>query len=98
MLTGKRDTVSTLVAVVAVPLSPVSTLLAYFTVPTVAFLRHIVPAEGEPIGLAAALALVAFEKLFERNGFVPAGEFVFCRQLLFGETFVNFDVLDGTDG
>jgi hypothetical protein len=98
MLTRERDAVGTSVAVIAVPLPPISTLPAYFAVPTVAILNHSVPAEGEPIGLATDPALIVVEKLLERDGFIFTGKFVFCCQLLFGETFVNFDVLDGADG
>jgi hypothetical protein len=98
MLTGKGDAVGAPVAVIAVPLPPISTLPAYFAVPTVAILNHVVPAEGEPIDLAAALAVIVVEQFLERDGFVPTGKFVFCGQLCFGQGFVDLDVLDGAEG
>ena len=98
MLTRKGDPIRTLVAALAVPLLPISTLPAHLTVPGITILDHIIPTERVPVRLATFPTLVIPEKLPERDRFTATGQFVLFRQLPLRKRLVLVDVLDGTNG
>jgi len=53
MLAGHGDAIGALVAVLAVPLSPIAALAAHLTMPGAAILYYAGPAEGIPIASTA---------------------------------------------
>jgi hypothetical protein len=83
VLAGKGDPIGTFIALLAVPLPPISTLPAYLTVPGMTILDHGIPAKRVPIRLATFPAHVITDELNERDRFTLAGQFVLLRQLFF---------------
>ena len=83
MIAWKGDSIGAFVALLAVPLPPISTLPAYLTVPGMAVLDHVIPAKRVPIRLATFSTHIIPEKLTERDRFTLAGQFVLLRQLFF---------------
>jgi hypothetical protein len=67
VLAGKGDAIGAFIALLAVPLAPISTLPAYLTVPGMTILDHGIPAKRVPIRLATFPTHIIPEKLAERD-------------------------------
>ena len=76
MLAGKGDPIGAFIALLAVPLAPISTLPAYFTVPGITILDHSIPAKRVPVYLTAFVAFIIPYQFFEWHLFAAAWQFV----------------------
>jgi hypothetical protein len=83
VLTGKGDPIGAFIALLAVPLPPISTLSAYLTVPGVTMLDHGIPTKRVPKRLSTFLTGVITDELTERDRFTPTRQFVLLRQFFF---------------
>jgi hypothetical protein len=58
MFTGKGDSISTPIASITMPLPPISTCLANFTMPTTTVLSRSVPAKRKPMSFLTFRTIV----------------------------------------